>query len=170
MRMRCCLEHRRILRSTATVILERNLYLGSVDDFAGSLRIDEVQIQLGDLSDANILQTLRCHPNSAGGGILPRLLAGSDQLDHFVHTLGHDLLLLSKYAQVLSLVHACPFLLHHGLPAPTTAHWVVFDTGLTPAPQAINVRGSHSRDDDQQRYAGFLRPNHPTGLTSGSFG
>src|SRR5262245_59371571 len=67
-------------------VLEGDLDLGPVRD---RLAVFDLQVELLDLRDAEIAERAPGAQDRGGCRLLPRLRAGADQLDDFVHALGH---------------------------------------------------------------------------------
>src|SRR5262249_51799202 len=72
--------------SKSGLVLERDFELGAV---ALDLAVFEREVELRHLRHAQIAQRLRRELHRGGRGLLPRLTAGSDELDHLVDALSH---------------------------------------------------------------------------------
>ena len=75
--------------SIVGVVLEGDLELGPVGDH---LAILNLQVELGDLSDAQVLQGLSRGGDGGCGRLLPGLIAGADKLNHLVYAFCHWIL------------------------------------------------------------------------------
>src|ERR1043166_2929711 len=78
--------------SLPALVFEGDLDLGPV---ALDLAVLEGHVERGDFGDPEITQALRGEADRRGGGLFPRLRAGSDELDDLVDALRHDALLES---------------------------------------------------------------------------
>lgn len=73
--------------------LEGELNLGAI---SYDVAVVDLHVELDDLGDAKIAQALRCHIDGSSRGLLPRLSAGTNELDHFINAFSHDFLLLFR--------------------------------------------------------------------------
>src|SRR5438093_1365085 len=73
-------------RGGSVLVLERDLHLGAI---GAHLAVLDLQVELGNLGDAQVAQRLRRLVDRGRGGLLPRVGARPDQLDHPVDALRH---------------------------------------------------------------------------------
>src|SRR5439155_16745927 len=73
-------------RLGSVLVLERDLHLGAI---RSHLAVLDLQVELRDLGDAQDAQRLGRLVDGGGRGLLPRVRAGPDQLDHLVDALRH---------------------------------------------------------------------------------
>src|SRR6476646_475204 len=87
---RRCAVARHVSRSVSILEFERDVELGAVGlDLALGI---ELQIELDDFGDSQVPQRFTCSGDGGSGRLFPGFLAGTDQLDHLVDALWHDVL------------------------------------------------------------------------------
>src|SRR5262245_47596873 len=88
------------------LVLERDLDLRAVGD---GLAFLDLHVELLDLGDAQIAERAPGALDGGGRRLLPRLRAGSDELDDLVHALGHGGPPLSRRLRSLLRLAAEPY-------------------------------------------------------------